>query len=254
MSTAPEFHSTTWIPHSEIRRGAGAKADWRQRPALDRMVRHIGIHFGTVSALLLSDPTHEGEEGCIDLCYVGPGQAHDFHTFVTAGMSNARMAVPTGQAGGVEYAELLLHLPKSWPVGPEALRDPELRWPLGYLKQLARWPHRTACQFSWNMLVPNGSPPLPFSPQTDLCGFWLVPPYGAPEAFATLEASPGFTIQVLCLVPLYREEMEIFTQQGSDRFLDLLQEQKVDLGELLIWTLNRRNLGLGASGSKRPLG
>lgn len=249
MSTAPNLPLTTWIAHPEKRQAGGAKADWHQRPALERMARHVAAHFGTVSALLLSDPAEEPDQACIDLCYVAPSPAREFHTFVTAGMSDARMTVPADDVDAVRHAELLIHLPQTWPVGPEALRDPEHRWPLGYLKQLARWPHRSACQFSWNTIVPNGSPPHPFSPQTKLCGFWLIPPYGAPEGFATLELGPGQPIHVLCMAPLYREEMDVVALQGSDRFLDILQQEKVALGELLIWDLNRRNFGSPATAS-----
>jgi hypothetical protein len=59
---------------------------------------------------------------------------------VTEGMSSKPMTVPKGQEQ-YQYAELVIFLPKDWPLTQRALAEPNHSWPVEWLRRIARYPH-----------------------------------------------------------------------------------------------------------------
>ncbi|MBW2500042.1 MAG: suppressor of fused domain protein [Deltaproteobacteria bacterium] len=97
-----------------------------------KLTGHVERHIGRVGQLfhdLVSAVVH------IDILWVEPSPGRDFHTFVTCVMSEQPMQ-PSTQRCGCRYAELVLRLPRSWPLRPEDLRDPQNLWPVQELEFL----------------------------------------------------------------------------------------------------------------------
>ena len=55
---------------------------------------------------------------------------------ITVGMSDRSMSTPRG-GESYRFAELLIHLPKDWPISEEQLRDPVNSWPVDWLRRIA---------------------------------------------------------------------------------------------------------------------
>jgi hypothetical protein len=185
---------------------------------------HVTDHFGapdTVWHQVVSPYVH------VDVHVVAPTDERPVYTLVTSGMSERPMV-----ADGEElYAELTLLLPPSWPHpdNPES-RSPEAYWPYQLLQDLAELPHEYGTTLWMGHTVPNGDPPQPYAPDTELCGALLAPPLIAPEGFSTLTVGER-EIQFLGVMALHADEMQLKLDKGLDRLVDLLAA--ADVTELL---------------------
>ena len=175
---------------------------------------HVEAHVGPVAMVwheIVSEYVH------IDIYHVEPGPGRPFHTLVTSGMSEQPMSAPASFPS-FTHAELVALLPTEWPLSEEAFADESNYWPVRQLKILARLPHEYNTWLWMDHTVPNGDPPEPFAPSTQLCCSLLEPPLSLPEQFAILDAPDGRHISFFVLLPLYREEMEFKLRAGSTRF------------------------------------
>lgn len=185
---------------------------------------HVERHVGPVEQVfheIVSTTVH------VDIHWVAPSGARPWHTLVTSGMSELRMNVPP-ELEEWAYAELMVALPASWPLTTEAFRDEANYWPLRWLKILARFPHEYQTWLGHSHTVPNGDPPEPFAPSTRLSGMMIVPPLNYPEEFAQLVVSPDKRINFWCLLPLYREEIDLKLRSGADALFDRLDKAGVN--------------------------
>ena len=122
-------------------------------------------------------------------------------------------------------ARLLLHLPASWKVDALKATPPPADlerwyWPIRWLKQLARFPHEYQTWLGFGHTIPNGDPPSPFSPETKLCGWFLLPPIGVEDEARQVTLSDGRTVHLYCLHALHLAEMALKLNKGSDALLD----------------------------------
>jgi hypothetical protein len=196
----------------------------------DHIMRHIGP-IGTVWHEIVSDLVH------IDVHWVQPTKERPYHTLVTSGMSDRPMTVPEG-AEAYRYAELMLCLPTDWQISEAAFKDERWYWPVRWLKILARFPHEYDTWLAYWHTIPNEDPPEPYAPNTKLCCALLAPPQTTPEDFSSLEVTSEKTIRFYAVMPLYREEMDLKLQQGTDPLIDKLA--KAGITELL--DANRPNV------------
>jgi len=190
---------------------------------IELISEHITRYCGKVETVLheiVSDLVH------IDVHWVAPTRDRPFHTFVTSGMSDLPMAVPDG-AEDYRFAELMLALPESWPISMEAFKDERNYWPIRCLKTLARFSHEYQTWLCWGHTVPNGDPPKPFASNTELCCALLLSPLLADEGFTDLVAESDKIIRFYSLVPVYREEMDLKLQKGTDPLVERLVQQHV---------------------------
>jgi hypothetical protein len=194
--------------------------------ALEEISTHVERHLGPIDFVyheIVSDLVH------IDVLHVAPRSGRNFHTLVTSGMSDRPMKVPP-EADVSPYAELLLCLPREWPVSQEEfdrLKDEARYWPVRWLKMLARLPHEYQTWLGWGHTVPNGDPPEPFAADTKLCGVILLSPILTPTEFDTLRVSPDKEIHFWGVFPLYRQEMDLKLKRGSERLVELMGEGQV---------------------------
>ncbi|HEY3319737.1 MAG TPA: suppressor of fused domain protein [Planctomycetota bacterium] len=221
--------------YTESKSGKAAPVDLAARKKISE---HIEAHAGPIDGVLheiVSDVVH------IDVNFVPPDQTKPDPSWllVTSGMSDRPMKAPEGNEDW-QYAELLMHLPADWPVNDEAFSDDRHYWPVEWLKRLARLPHEYDTWLSWGHTVPNGDPPEPLSPETQMCCMLLLHPLLLAEQIYTLEAAPGKIIHFFQVIPVYREEMQLTLDKGTDAFI----ERFGSLTGNDLMNFSRQNLGV----------
>lgn len=156
----------------------------------------------------------------VDICLVDPTPERDYYTLVTMGMGARRMNVPEElREEKLERAELLICLPRNWPLPSQ---EEKWYWPLRWLKILARLPGNEDSWLGWGHTVPNGEP---FAENTRLSGVVLVSPGQFGEGAHLCRLPDGEEINFYQVVPIYDEEMDYKLKNGADALVDLLAEE-----------------------------
>jgi hypothetical protein len=182
------------------------------------VVGHITAHLGPVEWVyheFLSDLVH------VDVHVVEPTPERAYRTLVTCGMSDRAMTVPA-DVSSPSFAELMVHLPASWPLSDDALSDERYFWPVRWLKVLARMPHEYSTWLDAWHTMPNGDPPEPFAADTELCALMLTPPVLAPAGFELLVTPDGKEIAFHEVLPLYADELALKLAEGTDALIERL--------------------------------
>ena len=188
--------------------------------ALQAIDDHIERYLGPVDFVfheLASDVVH------VDLHVVPPTEERPYLMIVTSGMSDLAMTVPDG-AEELRYAELMIALPADWPLDPESLKNERHYWPLRALKFLARLPHEHDTWLAWGHTIPNGDPPVPFAPNTELCGLLLLAPTTTAREFCELRVNDEKTVYFYAVFPLLRDEMDFKLEHGTEALLPYFGE------------------------------
>lgn len=179
---------------------------------------HVEKHFGEIDVVLheiVSPFAH------IDLHVVAPAPGRPVYTVVTSGMAERPMP------GGV-YAELMLMLPPTWPkYGEPGFEDERAYWPFRLLKTLARLPHEFDTRLWEGHTVPNFHPPLPYAPDTKLCGALIGPMVHPDNDGAETFEYDGHEISLFAVWPLHKDEMQVKLDDGLDRLYELLDEARL---------------------------
>ncbi len=175
--------------------------------------KHILTWFGPVGRTL------PGADG-ISVLVIGPEPGREYYTLLTWGMGARPMELPPDLAGQqLERAELMMLLPADWKVEDE--RE-VWRWPVRWLRLLARMPAEQGTWLGWGHTVPNGRP---FASNTLLCGAMLVDPLDAPEPAAICPLPGGEAVNFYQLLPLYAPEMDLKLGEDADGLLDLMEDK-----------------------------
>lgn len=208
--------------------------------SLDRIGKHITQHIGksaTVFHEILSDLVH------IDIHIVKPSSSRNYYTLVTTGMSDQPMKTPS-QAKGLEYAELLICLPPSWPMSDKAWKKDKNYWPVRWLKTLARLPHEYDTWLWTGHTVPNGDPPKPYASNTKLCCALIATPVLFGDQFCKLKIKDDKTVYFHSFMPIYQEEVDLKLKSGVDALFERLEDAAVT--ELL--DIKRQNVARKGKG------
>ena len=191
---------------------------------------HAEKYIGPVSMVfheLLSDKIH------VDVHHIEPTSDRPWHVLFTTGMSELPMSSPEELKGeDVDYAELVICLPKEWPISDNAFKSEENYWPIRWLKILARMPHDYETWLSWGHTIPNGESMEPFSDNTKCCCWMLLTPPWFDEDFMQLRLDDGRVINFLTPIPLHPDEVKYKLNQGADALLELFEKKKVGLDKL----------------------
>lgn len=192
---------------------------------------HIEQHLGKIHAIISEV---EPDTIPIDIYIIKATEAQPFHILVTSGMSHLPMQVAEGINDG-RYLELMMMLPATWPIpeqdkavdGSQQFNE-ETYWPIELLTNLAKFPHENETWFGFAHTIPNGDDaPEPYASTTQLCSAILLPSLFVPDEFQPLAVSPEKKIEFLSVIPLYQEELDLTTEQGTEALLKLFIEHNI---------------------------
>jgi len=186
----------------------------------DPVAEHIAAHLGKPALYF-----HETEAGEIqvDIHVIGPTDSFPYVRLVTSGMSKQPMNVPEGAPA---YAELMMALPSDWKLDEASMQQERWYWPVALLRHLARYPHKQRTWIGLGHSLPNGNPAKPYADGVGFCGVVMLPPISAPEPFHSVTVD-GKDVYFHCIVPLFKEELNVARRQGFAKLLDKFNDYNV---------------------------
>jgi hypothetical protein len=191
---------------------------------LQQIRSHVERHIGRIERVFAGD----GVSGTADVLHVRPVNSRPYHTLITAGMSDVAMPVPA-DVDAPRRIELMMTLAESW-----KFTD----WPVQYLQSLSRIPRdKPEAWLGWGHTIPNGDPPQPLAPRTELCGVIIAPSLLVPIAFYQTNLD-GERVAFYSAIPLYNEELQLQTREGMAALLERLVQN--DVNDVV--DLKRRNV------------
>jgi hypothetical protein len=174
----------------------------------------------TVCHEMASYPTH------IDVFIQEPNKEIPYYVLFTTGMSILGMTLPDDlqkKKAKLERAELFMLLAKDFDMENtlgSALHTPPLEktWPVYVLQSLARFPYENKTWLGACHTI--GPYEEPIAPDTTQCGVILLQMSGD---HGKMKASDGTIINLYCVVPLYREEIEYRLAHNKQEWHQLLE-------------------------------
>ncbi|MGQ3376813.1 suppressor of fused domain protein [Priestia endophytica] len=206
----------------------------RELPEEVFLLRHIEQQIGkvqdTVSEII------PASEASIPVHIIPPTAERQDVTLVTTGMSAQPMA--EYQIGDeLQFAELMLALPPTWPTSKDEMTQDQYRWPLDWIRQIAHLPFLYEGWIDEGIIIPNGEPPVPFSDEVMFSSLLVL----RPEDRALSHCKPGYKeINFYYLIPLYEEERQLAMNKGEAYLIEKLRSQ---ISSLHIMDPNRVNVG-----------
>lgn len=200
-----------------------------EAPVLDVVQDHVEQHLGPIESVfheIVSPYVH------LDVLQVPPSDERPGWTLVTCGMSAQPMAVPA-EIDPPRFTELMIVLPPDWQLSEKAFKDERWYWPVRMLKTLGRLPHEYGTWLGEGHTVPNGDPPEPYAPGTELCGALVLRPMLVEDEFEVLERPGEDPIHFLGVVPVYAHEMDFKLEHGAQALVDAWREADVVVTELI---------------------
>ena len=208
---------------------------------IDGITGHLEPLFGLVKSVYNESqpsPVH------VDI-HQFEGVEAGFRTFVTTGMASRPMNVPSQVINPecYRYAEILLHLPVSWPVmNFKKLQLPENFWPIGALNNAAYLPHEKETWLWSGHTIATGEES--YAEDTRLCAELICPSYLLLDGFETVTLEDGRQVILLTLAFIYQEELAFCEANGSAKFFDRLRLSGFSPKEFFVLDKNRRNVCL----------
>jgi hypothetical protein len=186
------------------------------------IAEHIEQHVGAVHRVW-----HEINPGTVqvDVVQIAPTEERPFWTLITLGMSHQAMHT-TDDAQDYSRAELMLCLPKDWPLEEHDLRSEQHYWPIGLLKSLATLPFEHRTWIGPGHTIPNGGEQLqPYTHSTAMCCTLVLPPlFQLPEEMHLLTQPNGTAVRFYNVWTLYAEEVQWKIDHGLESLLDRMHK------------------------------
>lgn len=202
---------------------------------IEAISNHIERCIGPIKTVfheIVSDDLH------IDIHHVKSSFFRRHEVLITSGMSAVPMDVPDGVK--TRLAEVLIVLPKGWPLDMSSLKEDRHYWPIKLLKDVARFPQAMNSWIGFGHTIGNGSgnnDVTPYAPGLPFCGAAILPPMSFGKVF-TLQRKDRETIYFWAVVPLHRPEMEFAFERGTDPLLDMFDKagvtEKVDMDRMSV--------------------
>jgi len=144
-----------------------------------------------------------------------------YHGIVTDGMSSRLMNVPES-TNGIRRAELVVLIEKSWPLTEEAMREARFRWPLDWLRQIARWPFESNTCLQPANIIANGEPPEPLGDNPAMTCLMV---RGKPDKeWGRWTRPDGEIVDLLIVSTLYTRERDFELKHGLKNLLQLMED------------------------------
>jgi hypothetical protein len=185
-----------------------------------QLKRHIEKHIGAIHTVfqeIVSDDLH------IDIIHVKSTLFRRYEVLITSGMSAKPMAVPSESAEAC-LAEVMVLLPKGWPLSPRDFSDERNYWPIRLLKTFARYTHHSNIWIGYGHTLANGeseSSTLPFAEGTSLCAAILLPSFSLGLDACSFKRPDGQEVFLWAAIPLHMNELKFKIERGVDPLMDL---------------------------------
>ncbi len=178
-----------------------------------------------LEVLWAGEPVIENEEVSISVYGILP-EDKDYGILITCGMSEFPMA-ETDE--GLEYAEVMMKVPKEWMEDEELLENPDYNWTLEILCKTAYLGHMYEDMYvNEKVVVPYGEPDevICFDSDYEFTGVMLC----KAEDIPALEADEDTLVKFYTLIPITEEEAKLVKEKGSDAVKKMLRSgEKTDL-------------------------
>ncbi len=174
---------------------------------------------------IVSDIVH------VDVHVMWPSKEQNFFVLYTTGMSDLPMTldseIPAETRKKLELAELYLFLPGDWPLSPDSVPPENAYWPIRTMKFMARFPHQYCTWLGWGHTMPNGPE---YTPLDDSVGFGgVVFSGGGDGKLGGFTARDGRRINLLFMIPAYKEEIEYKLKYGMEKLDEVFQEKDLPM-------------------------
>jgi len=192
---------------------------------LEEIEAHVEKHAGKIKTVLheeLSDLVH------IDVLLIPATAKRPYQLLVTSGVSDLAMHMPEAGFEAHSRVELMIALPKDWPISAEAFENENNYWPVRWLKKIGRLPHQNNTWIGWGHTIPNGNPVQTIA-DTQFTGVILLPSVLLPDEFYKLRTKDGNTIRFYGIVPLHQAEMDLKLNSSLEALEAKLEQHQVDI-------------------------
>jgi hypothetical protein len=192
----------------------------------NEITRHLERHVGPVHTVFLEIVS---DDMPIDVLHIKSSLFRRYEVLITSGMSAMPMAVPV-DSREARRAEMLVVLPKGWPIHLEAFLQEVHYWPVRLIKDLARFPNDANIWLGYGHTVGNGSSDtgaLLYAPSVAFCAAVILPPMTLGENAWKMKSKAGEDVYFWAAVPLYADELAYKQAHGIDALLDCFDHHKV---------------------------
>lgn len=148
----------------------------------------------------------------IDVCVAGPTRDRDTTILVTAGMSDLPMRPPEEEGADLCWGEVAMSLPGDWRMDRESLRTNRWGWPIEVLRLIVHHAHTSDAWVWYHHLIDFVNR---FDASVPFDAALLDGAYTLPEEILSIPVGPGKEVNVLSVIPLYREEYEYGARKGG---------------------------------------
>ncbi len=204
----------------------------------NQLVARMAEAFGPVDRLAQREifPGHATVH--VEIHMIRPNDQNQCLTLFTTGMSDQAMRVPKGQEE-YAYAELMMHLPPTWPHPRDESAGKDTFWPFEWLRKVAYYPHLNDTWLGGSMtIISSDEPPVPLGPNTKQTCLLLLANLGD---WGPIPVEGGKKVQIYTVVPVYTEERDFEIEHGIVPLLRRLEER----GFTSVVNVDRPNVALG---------
>jgi len=191
-------------------------------PLLQHLKRRVGAITTVFEEIVAGDPR-------LDIIHIGSTFLRRYEVVVTRGMSSRPMAVPA-DSKEPRLAELLVLLPKGWPIRQSAFGAENNYWPIRLLKTLGRHPFEANTWVGFGHTHANGTSEAtlkPYAQNTELCAVAVLPSVTLGEKAWNFRRLDGKEVFLWALVPVYLSELKFKQAHGADALLELFSKHGV---------------------------
>lgn len=194
------------------------------RPLIEN---HIHSQIGKIHTVF-----HEivSDDIQLDVCHVKSGLFRRFELLVTLGMSAQPMNVP-GEYNDPRFIELMMLLPKGWPLTQEDFNQESRYWPIRLLKDCARYAHHRNSHLGYGHTVAHAEEDntlTPYAPGLGYCASIILPSITLGERSMVLKRGGRESdIYFFAVIPLFESELRHKMEHGTGALMDLFDQHKV---------------------------
>jgi uncharacterized protein YegJ (DUF2314 family) len=182
---------------------------------------HLRAHLGDLPEVFherLSPSAH------IDLYPFPATPRRPYHVVATTGMAEQPMRVPARSSADARV-ELLVVLPKEWPLDVGSWAEERHYWPLRWLKRVARFHYETGRWLGEGHVLTHGADPAPIDASATFDGVVLAPPHVLPPEAHRVVLADGREVRLLCLYFLDPASRAALEAHGWPAYARVLAER-----------------------------